>query len=159
MTLGYDVLDAPAPSAPGQPVSTADGIHLYVAGQIPVRDGVLIASGTVGEEVDLPGAQACARQAMANALAQLHRHCGSLERIRAVSLRVYVAAAPGFVDHSGVALAASELLMDVLGDRGKHSRSAIGVASLPRRSPVEVELVASVVRRAWLPIRPARRFR
>ncbi|GAA2856010.1 RidA family protein [Streptosporangium fragile] len=142
LDLGYSVGEPPRPSGPTLPVSAHDGL-LYVAGQIPVRDGRLMATGIVGEDVDLGLARGCARQAAANALAHLHAHLGTLDGLRMVRLTVYVAAARGFAEHSEVANAASELLVDVLGGHGHHSRTAIGVSSLPRHSPVEVEVLAA----------------
>ncbi|HLU54777.1 MAG TPA: Atu1372/SO_1960 family protein [Pseudonocardia sp.] len=140
--LGYDVGDAPLPSRPARPVTDAAGL-LHVSGQIPLRGGALLATGTIGADVDLDTARRCAAQAAANALAHLHSHAGGLTRIRAVKLTVFVVGAPGFTGHSEVGAAASDLLITVLGEHGQHSRSVIGVAGLPRRSPVEVELVAA----------------
>ncbi|MEU8248074.1 RidA family protein [Nonomuraea sp. NPDC048916] len=140
--LGYSIDDPPQPSGPTLPVSVHNGL-LYVAGQIPVRDGQLIATGFVGEDVDLDQACGCARQAVANALAHLYAHVGTLDDLRMLRMTVYVAAARGFADHSGVANAASQLLVDVLGERGRHSRTAIGVCGLPRHSPVEVDVLGA----------------
>lgn len=142
--LGFDVADAPAPSAPGLRVSgVSDTLH--VAGQIPLRAGTLLATGTVGHDVDLDTARRCAAQAAANALAQLHAHLGTLDTIRIVRMTVFVAATAQFGAHSQVAAAASDLLIRVLGERGRHTRSAIGVASLPRQSPVEIEIIAAMI--------------
>lgn len=141
--LGFDVADAPAPSAPGLPVSTV-GDSLHVAGQIPLRAGTLLATGTVGQDVDLDTARRCAAQAAANALAQLHTHLGTLSTIRIVRMTAFIAATAHFGAHSQVAAAASDLLIGVLGERGRHTRSAIGVASLPRQSPVEIEIIAAM---------------
>lgn len=141
--FGYSVADPPLPSGPCLPVSEYDGL-LYVAGQIPIREGRLIATGTVGRDTDFELARNCAQQAAANALAHLHAHQGSLDDLRIVRATVYVAASEEFDEFSGIADAASELLIGVLGDRGRHSRTAVGVAGLPRRSPVEVEVIAAI---------------
>ncbi|SHK59482.1 Aerobic-type carbon monoxide dehydrogenase, small subunit, CoxS/CutS family [Pseudonocardia thermophila] len=140
--LGHDPEHAPSPSAPARPVVEAAGL-LHVAGQIPLRDGDLLATGVIGADVDLATARRCAEQATANALAQLHVHAGGLGRVRAVRLTVYLVGAPDFSGHAEIGAAASELVIAVLGEHGQHSRSVVGVAGLPRRSPVEVELVAA----------------
>lgn len=117
---------------------------VYVSGQIATaEDGALVAEGRVGAEVDLDTATRCAEACARNLLTQLARVPGGLPGIeRLVKLTVFVAAAPGFDQPHVVANGASELLLRELGERGKHARSAIGVAALPRGSPVEVEAVA-----------------
>lgn len=137
---------AAAPLAPTGPFSvtlapaTRDGRSLLASGQVAVRDGVLIAEGLVGAEVDLVTAQACAWQCARNLLAAVAREIGGLDRIESVvRLGVYVASAPGFTEQHLVAHGASQLVLDVLGERGRHARTAIGVAALPLNSPVEVD--------------------
>ena len=117
---------------------------VYVSGQIATaEDGALVAEGRVGAEVDLDTATRCAEACARNLLTQLARVPGGLPGIeRLVKLTVFVVAAPGFDQPHVVANGASELLLRELGERGKHARSAIGVAALPRGSPVEVEAVA-----------------
>jgi enamine deaminase RidA (YjgF/YER057c/UK114 family) len=124
------------------------GDVVYVSGQIATdEDGVLVAEGRVGAEVDLETAVPCAEACARNLLARLEEVPGGLEAIeRLVKLTVFVAVAPGFDEPHVVANGASDLLLRELGDRGKHARSAIGVAALPRNSPVEVEAIARLVR-------------
>ena len=119
---------------------------VYVSGQIATaEDGALVAQGRVGAEVDLDTATRCAEACARNLLTQLARVPGGLEGIeRLVKLTVFVAVAPGFDQPHVVANGASELLLRELGERGKHARSAIGVAALPRGSPVEVEAMAQL---------------
>jgi enamine deaminase RidA (YjgF/YER057c/UK114 family) len=117
---------------------------VYVSGQIATaEDGSLVAHGRVGAEVDVDTATRCAEACARNLLTQLAQVPGGLEGLeRLVKLTVFVAVAPGFDEPHVVANGASELLLRELGERGKHARSAIGVAALPRGSPVEVEAVA-----------------
>lgn len=128
---------------PFDPFVLVDDV-VYVSGQIATaEDGALVAQGRVGAEVDLDTATRCAGACARNLLTQLARVPGGLEGIeRLVKLTVFVAVAPGFDQPHVVANGASELLLRELGERGKHARSAIGVAALPRGSPVEVEAMA-----------------
>jgi gamma-glutamyl-gamma-aminobutyrate hydrolase PuuD/enamine deaminase RidA (YjgF/YER057c/UK114 family) len=142
--LGLALPEAPEP--PGAFVGAVrHGSTVTVSGQVPLRDGGLVATGTVGAGVSEDQARDCARQAALNALAQLDRAAGGLDRVRGfVRLAGYVAAAPGFTRHGNVVDAASELLRALFPDRWRHARVAVGVASLPRGAPVEVELSAVV---------------
>jgi enamine deaminase RidA (YjgF/YER057c/UK114 family) len=139
----------PASPSPGAFVqSVIVGDLAFTSGQIAVDgDNGLIATGKVGAEVDVETARACARQCAINVLAQLQDTLGGLERIeRVVKLTVFVASAPSFTQQSAVANGASELIIDVLGEAGAHTRSAIGVAALPFDSPVEVEATVQLRR-------------
>lgn len=124
------------------------GEFAYVSGQIATdAENELVARGVVGADVDVDTAIRCAEACARNVLAQLERIPGGLARVeRLVKLTVFVAAASGFDRPHVVANGASEVLLVALGDRGKHARSAIGVASLPLGSPVEVEAIAQLVR-------------
>jgi enamine deaminase RidA (YjgF/YER057c/UK114 family) len=140
-------LELPAPDpvlAWHLPVAQDDGL-LWVSGQVPFVDGALLHTGALATDEDVAVGYACARRCAAHVLAQLARAAGSLERIVAVpKLTVFVASAPGFTRQPEVAHGASELLHEVLGDAGRHARSAVGVAALPLGAPVEVEAVARV---------------
>jgi enamine deaminase RidA (YjgF/YER057c/UK114 family) len=119
------------------------GDTVYTSGQIATRDGKLVATGVLGVDVDVTGGEQAARACALNVLAQLNAAAGSLDRIaRLIKVTVFVASAPTFTQQPQVANGASNLFIDVLGDAGKHARSAIGVASLPLGTPVEVEAVA-----------------
>ena len=118
---------------------------VYVAGQLPYKDGELLGQGTVGRDVDLKTARDLARHAALNALAVAAEAVGGLESVRIVQMLVFVASTPDFGDQSKVADAASELLVEVLGEYGRHARTAVGVAGLPRNSPVEIQMVCTAV--------------
>jgi enamine deaminase RidA (YjgF/YER057c/UK114 family) len=97
----------------------------------------------VGRDIDLETARALARRAALHALAVAADAVGELDRVRIVQVLVFVASTPEFGQQSQVADAASELLVDVLGENGRHARTAIGVAGLPRNSPVEIQMVCT----------------
>jgi enamine deaminase RidA (YjgF/YER057c/UK114 family) len=142
--LGIELPEAPAPAASyvGYVVS---GAWLQTAGQVPLVRGELIASGRVGDTVDLAMAQHCARQCAINVLAQIRAAGYELEDVRrVVKLTVFVASATDFTDHHLVANGASDLIGKVFGDAGRHARSAVGVAALPLNSPVEVEALFEI---------------
>lgn len=126
--------------------SATDGRILCLAGQIPKTGPETIhIAGRVGGEVSLDDARESARIAARQALAWLERETGSLDRIdRILRISVYVAVADGFGEISKVADAASGIFAEVLGERGRHPRSVIGVSCLPRNAPVLLEVTASL---------------
>lgn len=135
-------LPEPAAAAAAYEPTKRLGDQLFVSGQLPLRDGSLVATGTVGGDVDLDSAQDAAASCAAQVLAQAQRALGDLESIRDLAkITVFVASAPGFSDQHLVANAASTFFQTALGERGNHSRSAIGVAGLPMNAAVEVEAV------------------
>jgi enamine deaminase RidA (YjgF/YER057c/UK114 family) len=121
----------------------AVGDSVHVAGQLPYRDGQLLGQGVLGRDVEVETARGLARQAALNALSVAADAVGDLERVRIVQMLVFVASTPDFGGQSNVADAASQLLVDVLGENGHHARTAIGVASLPRNSPVEIQMICT----------------
>jgi enamine deaminase RidA (YjgF/YER057c/UK114 family) len=140
LTLPSDV----APLAAYVP-AVRTGDLVFTAGQMPRRDGELVATGKVGAEVTPQVAAEAAAACALNALAAIKGEIGDLSAIRrVVKVVVFVASAPDFTAQPAVANGASELLGEVLGDAGVHARSAIGVAVLPLDAPVEVELVVEV---------------
>lgn len=142
--LGITLPPAMPPVAAYIPVRIAGGMA-FVAGQIPMREGKLIAQGIVPGGVSLSIAVECARQCAINALAALKAELGELSRIKqVVRVGVFVACSPDFTDHPQVANGASELLQQVFGEAGKHARAAVGAPSLPRGAPVEVELMCEL---------------
>ena len=121
------------------------GRYVYTSGQLPMVNGKLPAVGKVGDEVSAQDAAGMARTCALNAVAAAASAAGGLEAIRRiVKVTGFVASAPGFSGQPQVINGASELLIEVFGEEGKHSRSAIGVAELPLNAPVEVELIAEV---------------
>ena len=116
----------------------------FVSGQLP-RQGDALVTGKVGIDVDLERAREAARLCILQGLACLKQALGSLERVEKV-LKVtgFVASAPGFHQQPKVIDAASELLVQVFGEAGRHARSAIGVAELPRNAAVEIELIVAL---------------
>ncbi|WP_416980745.1 RidA family protein [Streptomyces sp. T028] len=121
------------------------GNLLHTSGQLPLRDGALVANGLLGRDLDVAAGQLAARWCAVNVLAQVGTFLGDLDRIeRLLKITVFVAGASGFTEHHLVANGASDLFVDALGDAGKHSRSAVGVAALPMNAPVEVEAVLEI---------------
>lgn len=142
--LGIQLPSPPAAAAAYVPWVRSGGL-VFTAGQLPLEGGTLLATGVLGTDLDLEAGQRCARSCAVNVLAQLADAAGGLSRVRrVVKLVVFVASAPSFADQHLVANGASELLAEVLGDAGRHARSAVGVAALPMRAPVEVEAVAEL---------------
>ncbi|MGO4618005.1 RidA family protein [Nocardia sp. 2TAF39] len=121
------------------------GSLVYTSGQLPFVDGELSAVGKVGAEVSIEAAKEAARLCALNALAAVHDLVGLDAVVRIVKVVGFVASAPGFGEQPVVVNGASEFLGQVFGDAGKHARSAVGVAELPRNTPVEVELIAEVL--------------
>jgi len=120
------------------------GSLIFTAAQIPTKDGKLIATGKVPRDVSLADAQAAARQAVINALAAVRAELGTLDAVaRVVRLNVFVNSAPTFTDQPKVANGASELLLEIFGDAGRHTRCAVGAAELPLDAPVELDLIVS----------------
>ena len=144
LDLGLELPDAPAPVGAYVPAVLAGGL-VFTAGQLPMLDGKLTAIGKVSTDVPLDQAQAAARQAALNALAAVRAQVGSLDRLtRVVRLNVFVNSSPGFTDQAKIANGASELLVEVFGQAGRHTRCAIGAAELPLNAPVELDLIAEV---------------
>src|SRR5215207_6143473 len=139
--LGVTLPGVVPPLAAYQPaVRNADLV--FTAGQLPGKDGAMLATGKLGAEVSEEDGYACARQCAINALAAIKAEIGDLSSVkRVVKVVVFVASAPDFTGQPKVANGASELLGEVFGDAGKHARSAVGVSVLPMDVPVEVEIV------------------
>ena len=139
--LGLTLPPPPKPAAYYLPYKRA-GSQLMVSGQIAVRGGALVREGLVGRDLTLEEAQECARVCALNVLTQAKEAAGELSRVlQVVKISVFVASAPEFHDQHLVANGASELLAQVLGEAGRHARSAVGVARLPLNSPVEIEAI------------------
>jgi enamine deaminase RidA (YjgF/YER057c/UK114 family) len=142
--LGIELPPAPAPAAAYVPF-VRSGNQLYVSGQIPISGGAISHKGLVGRDVPLEDAQAAARLCAINLLAQAKAACGRLDGIkRVVKLGGFVACGPDFGDHPKVINGASELMVEVFGEAGRHARFAVGAASLPFGASVEVEAIFEV---------------
>ncbi|MBW1597907.1 RidA family protein [Streptomyces sp. JJ38] len=138
--LGLKLPEVAAPLAAYVP-AVRTGPYVYTAGQLPLVDGSLPATGKVGSEVSPERAKELAAICALNALAAVKSVAGDLDRIaRVVKVVGFVASAPHFTGQPGVVNGASELLGEVLGDAGVHARSAVGVSVLPIDAPVEIEI-------------------
>jgi len=142
--LGLTLPPVAAPVAAYVPAVLAGGF-VYTSGQLPTVDGKLPAVGKVGGEVSGPDAAGLARTCALNAIAAAAAAAGGLDAIRRiVKVTGFVASAPGFSGLPQVVNGASELLIEVFGEDGRHARSAVGVAELPLNAPVEVELIVQI---------------
>ncbi|MBN8940181.1 MAG: RidA family protein [Rhizobiales bacterium] len=141
--LGITLPDAAAPSFNYVPVTLHRGVA-YLAGQMPKVDGEVKLFGKAGGAVSLEQARGEARICILQGLACLKQALGSLDRIeRILKVTGFVASAPGFNDQPKVLDAASDLLGEIFGEAGRHARSAVGVAELPRNAAVEIEMVVA----------------
>ncbi|MCR1783516.1 RidA family protein [Nocardioides carbamazepini] len=141
--LGLEVPDVVPPVAAYIP-AIRSGERVYTSGQLPMRDGTLLATGKVGGAVSAEDAYACARLCALNAIAAIRSIAGDLSQVRIVKVVAFVASTPDFTGQPGVANGASELFAEVFGDAGVHARSAVGVPVLPLDAPVEVEVIAEI---------------
>jgi enamine deaminase RidA (YjgF/YER057c/UK114 family) len=142
--LGLTLPPVPVPQAAYVP-AVRTGQYVYTAGQLPFVDGKLPATGKVGGAVTSEEAYGYARIAGLNALAAAASEAGGLDNIaRIVKITGCVASEPDFTGQPGVINGASELMIAVFGEAGKHARSAVGMAVLPLDTPVEVELIVEV---------------
>lgn len=143
--LGLVLPEATAPVANYVPY-VLSGKLLFVSGQIPIAAGKTIAVGQLGGSVNLEQGTACARQCGINLVAQMKAACGGdLDKVqRIVKLVCFVNAAPHFVDVPKVANGASDLMVEVFGEKGRHARSSVGCSTLPLDVPVEVEAIVEL---------------
>lgn len=143
-TMGIAIPAASPPAASYVSV-VRTGNLLFTAGQLPQAGGKLVATGLVGRDVDVATGKEAAKHCAINVLSQIKAAVGDLEKIgRLVKLTVFVASAPGFTEQHLVANGASDFMVEALGERGRHARSAVGMASLPLNAPVEVEAIVEI---------------
>ncbi|WP_427964207.1 RidA family protein [Altererythrobacter sp.] len=141
--LGIALPKAAAPVASYVPV-VVEGGFAHVSGQLPFVDGELV-TGRLGQDVSLEDGTAAARACGLMILAQLEAALGSLDRVkRIVKLGGFVNSAADFTDQPKVVNGASDLMMEVFGDAGKHARAAVGVPALPLGAAVEVDAVVAI---------------
>ena len=143
--LGLKLPKAAAPAANYVPSVINNGV-LYISGQLPLADGKLVRTGKLGTEVSVEDGQEAARHCALNIIAQTQRAIeGDWSRFdRIVKLSSFVNSAPDFAEHHLVTNGASDLLVALLGDAGRHSRSAVGVANLPLNASVEIEAIIAL---------------
>lgn len=143
--LNLELPAAPKPVANYVPVVRA-GDLLFLSGVLPSKDGQLILTGKLGQELSIEQGMEAAKLAALNALAIIQGEVGSLDKVkRIVKMVGHIASAPGFTDQPQVLNGASDLLVAVFGEAGKHARVAVGAAELPRQAPVEIELIVQVL--------------
>jgi enamine deaminase RidA (YjgF/YER057c/UK114 family) len=141
--VGVELPPPPEPVGAYVP-AVRTGNLVYTAGQLPLREGMLLAEGKVPDAVPMLRAQACALQAALNALAAASSVAPLSAIRRVVRVTVYVNSAGGFTDQASVADGASQLFGEILSEQGGHSRVAVGVAELPLDAPVEVDVIFEV---------------
>lgn len=143
VAMGINLPKAAGPAGSYAPTVSAGGL-IYVSGQLPMQDGVVAITGRLGDTVTLEQGQAAARLCAINLLAQLRAACSDdLGRVlRITKVEVFVASTDQFYLQPQVANGASELIAQVLGEAGVHSRTAVGVAALPMNAAVEVSCIA-----------------
>lgn len=142
--LGISLPEAAAPAANYLPYARS-GALLLTSGQLPLVDGKLLSSGQIGDKLAVADGQAAARACAINILAQAKAALGDLNKIkRIIKITVFVSSTPNFIEQHLVANGASDIFVDILGESGKHARSAVGVASLPLNASVEVEAIIEV---------------
>ena len=141
--LGYSLPEVAKPLASYVPAVRV-GDQVWTSGQLPVIDGNLPATGKVGAEVSVEDAQEYARVAALNALAAIDSVVGLDNVSRVVKVVGFVASAPVFVEQAAVINGASDFIGELFGEAGTHARSAVGVAVLPKNSPVEVEVIVEI---------------
>jgi enamine deaminase RidA (YjgF/YER057c/UK114 family) len=142
--LGIELPAAPQPVANYIPAVQA-GDLLFLSGVIPTRAGQVVVTGKLGRELSIEQGKEAARIALLNALAIVRQELGSLDRVRKIVRMVgHVASAEGFVQHPAVINGASDLLVQIFGEAGRHARVALGAAELPLNAPIELELIVQV---------------
>ena len=144
--LGLTLPAAPSPAANYVPFTIAKGL-LFIAGQAPVRDGKYAFKGQVGNEVTVEDSQAAARLCGLNILAHVKSAvAGDWSRLKScVRICGYISSAPGFFEQPKVLDGCSDLMVEALGEAGRHARSALGVAALRGNVPVAVDAIFELV--------------
>lgn len=144
LEMGIELPDATAPLANYVPIKR-HGDLLFTSGQLPLIDGALFATGILGAGLDVAKGQEAAKWCAVNVLVQAKSALGDLALIKEImKITVFVASTPDFTEQHLVANGASDFLVDVLGEKGRHARSAVGMPSLPMNAPVEIEAIIAV---------------
>jgi enamine deaminase RidA (YjgF/YER057c/UK114 family) len=143
-SLGFTLPPPPKPVATYLP-AVRSGNLLFLSGMIPMVDGKMAAVGKLGKELTVEQGQEVARITLLNALSVIKAEIGSLDRVeKIVRIGVHVASAEGFIQQPAVANGASDLLVQIFGEAGRHARLALGAAELPLNAPVELEMIVRV---------------
>ncbi len=142
--LGFQLPPPPAPAGNYLPF-VRSGKLVFLAGTLPLRDGAITHAGQVGRDLDVPAGYAAAQVCTLNTLAALQAAAGSFDNLeRFVIVNGFVNAVAGFPDSPAVINGASDLLVKIFGDRGRHARAAVAVAGLPKNAAVEIQCVAEL---------------
>jgi len=142
--IGVDIPNVPEPSASYVP-AVQTGKLVYTSGQGSKKDGILVYKGKLGKDLTVEEGYEAAKISIINCLAILKGHLGSLNRVkRIVKLLGFVACVPEFDQQPYVINGASDLLIEIFGEKGRHARSAIGTNILPFGTPVEIEMIVEV---------------
>lgn len=142
--LGITIPNSAAPAANYMPW-VRDGDLLYISGQLPFKDGKVTVEGHLGQDVSVEDGQDAAKWCAVNILAQVKAAVGSLDKIeQVIKLGAFVSCAPDFKQHPQVVNGASDFMVEVLGDKGRHARAAVGMSSLPLNAAVEIEAIIRV---------------
>ena len=142
--LGINIPNAPKPAGSYVPI-VLTGKLAFVSGQIPIKDGQVVYQGKVGDTQSIDDAQEAAKLCVINGLAQIEAYCGTLDNLeKIIKISGFVNSTKDFTEHPKVINAASDLLMKIFGEKGRHSRIAIGVSSLPLNATVEIDMVVEI---------------
>jgi len=144
-SLGITLPTPPKPAGSYIPV-VKTGNLVFVSGQIPIKDGQVQFKGQVPTSISVEEAQNAARLCIINVLAQLKAELGTLDKIsKIVRVSGFVNSSQEFYEHPKIINTASDLLFEIFGEKGKHTRIAVGVASLPLNAAVEIDLIAEII--------------
>ncbi|MCX7875965.1 MAG: RidA family protein [Melioribacteraceae bacterium] len=142
--LGYELPEAAKPLAAYVPAQKAGNL-IFTSGQLPTKEGKLVATGKVGKDVSEEDAIEAAKICAVNCLSAVKTLINDLDKIeQIVKLVVFVNSEAGFTSQPKIANGASEFIVNIFGEKGKHARSAVGVSELPLNAPVEVEMIVKV---------------
>ena len=142
--LGISIPNAPKPAGSYVPIALT-GRLAFVSGQIPIKDGQVVYQGKVGDAQSIDDAQEAAKLCVINGLAQIEAYCGTLDNLeKIIKISGFVNSTKDFTEHPKVINAASDLLMKIFDEKGRHSRIAIGVSSLPLNATVEIDMVVEI---------------
>ena len=142
--LGISIPNAPKPAGSYVPI-VLTGKLAFVSRQIPIKDGQVVYQGKVGDTQSIDNAQEAAKLCVINGLAQIEAYCGTLDNLeKIIKISGFVNSIKDFTEHPKVINAASDLLMKIFDEKGRHSRIAIGVSSLPLNATVEIDMVVEI---------------